>query len=382
MPEYSRSFLELKIPDKGFRFTVLSYNILAQCLVRRTLYPHSSKEALKGKIRIPRVLNEILTLEPDIACLQELDCFESDFVEKISAAGYDYVYHKKNPEKIDTGHGLGIFWKKDKFEKYEYFPFFFDKSELTNPTTLSPETGNICQILGLKIIGSNDIPGIIISNQHLYWRIQANYERVRQMYVSIEETLKIRKKILATSGTEWPIVICGDLNTCPNDALYWLITKKELTSELLEQMKPKNWVHVSKSVPPNPTIQAEKDPENPVNLVSASLLLESFKSYPKFKSSYANYRDHDHSHTINPDWFNAEGICEEHWAGEPSYTNFGIWKGTLDYIFYSNDFPGVNCSVVKLLEIPKEDVLKPAIPNNIFPSDHISVMTELEFSKI
>ncbi|KAJ3130525.1 hypothetical protein HK098_000090 [Nowakowskiella sp. JEL0407] len=391
-----RKLLPVNPHGSGFHFSIMSYNVLAQCLVRRTLYPFSSKESLKGKIRVPRVINEIIQLNPDIACLQEIDVFHEEYAGPFSKAGYDFVYHKKNPEK-DIGHGLAIIWKREKFEKYDYRSFFFDQSLLTHPTTHTPETGNIFQILALKIknTGSSKLTGLIITNQHLYWRIPAIYERLRQLYVSMEESLSLRKSVVQESGGNWAFYFCGDLNTCPNDGPYWLLTKKELTAELLTQIQPVKWVSKSKeaalqaaandaqsSNSEQPAPESSMKDNLPVEeiLTPLSLMLSKFETYPKLYSSYEKYREIDVEHIVNPDWEvdKETGKVIEHWEGEPSYTNYGIWKGTLDYIFFTRDNPDLNIKVTGLLNIPKLEQLKPAIPNDVFPSDHISVMAEIE----
>jgi hypothetical protein len=44
------------------------FQMLAQCLVRRELFPGS--DCLKGKDRLPTLLQEVVYYDPDIACLQ------------------------------------------------------------------------------------------------------------------------------------------------------------------------------------------------------------------------------------------------------------------------------------------------------------------------
>lgn len=64
--------------------------------------------------------------------------------------------------------------------------------------------------------------------------------------------------------------------------------------------------------------------------------------------------------------------------GAPQYTNFTVgFAACLDYIFYETDKLKVN----QLAPLPTEDELKQfsAIPSIVFPSDHISLVADLEW---
>ncbi len=92
---------------------ILSYNVLAQVLVKRAWYPYASKPSLKQALRIPKVLDLIIkTHKPDIACLQEVDLFDQFYQKRLNSAGYDYVYLKKDDRA--HSHGLCICWKREK----------------------------------------------------------------------------------------------------------------------------------------------------------------------------------------------------------------------------------------------------------------------------
>ncbi|GAB5358212.1 hypothetical protein AAMO2058_000438500 [Amorphochlora amoebiformis] len=67
----------------------------------------------------------------------------------------------------------------------------------------------------------------------------------------------------------------------------------------------------------------------------------------------------------------------------PLYTHWGGWidcevKVVFDYILYLG-----NIKVVKILEMPSEDVISSSperLPNNRYPSDHMSLVADLEFT--
>ncbi|KAJ2883107.1 RNA exonuclease ngl2 [Coemansia aciculifera] len=61
----------------------------------------------------------------------------------------------------------------------------------------------------------------------------------------------------------------------------------------------------------------------------------------------------------------------EQWPGEPIYTNYAKWKGTLDYIFYK---PSQGMHVRDVMSLPAEARMKPGLPNESFASDHVSLL--------
>jgi hypothetical protein len=54
----------------SFKMTIMTYNILAQSLIKRFLFPYCDKETLQWKYRKMNLLNEILGHRPDVACFQ------------------------------------------------------------------------------------------------------------------------------------------------------------------------------------------------------------------------------------------------------------------------------------------------------------------------
>ena len=93
---------------------------------------------------------------------------------------------------------------------------------------------------------------------------------------------------------------------------------------------------------------------------------------------------------MNPDWkddLTANG--DPVWDGEPSFTNYSVWKGTLDYIFCVDDggSDGVGtrrqtaAQVSSVLDIPKAEFLEPGIPNPNFGSDHLALMASVDLTE-
>uniref|UniRef100_M1BA67 RNA exonuclease NGL1 n=1 Tax=Solanum tuberosum TaxID=4113 RepID=M1BA67_SOLTU len=54
----------------GFKFSLVSYNILAQAYVKGDLFPHSPGPCLKWKARSQAILTVLKSLGADFLCLQ------------------------------------------------------------------------------------------------------------------------------------------------------------------------------------------------------------------------------------------------------------------------------------------------------------------------
>ncbi|RZC38016.1 hypothetical protein BDFB_005506 [Asbolus verrucosus] len=71
--------------------------------------------------------------------------------------------------------------------------------------------------------------------------------------------------------------------------------------------------------------------------------------------------------------FQFESAC-----GLPKYTNYTHdFKDCLDYIFVEKN----KMKVTNIIPFPKEEelVLYEGLPNNVFPSDHLALIVDLEF---
>jgi mRNA deadenylase 3'-5' endonuclease subunit Ccr4 len=170
-----RQIIQLPAKATGKRtvsISIKSYNVLAQVLVKRELYPYCTKSALKLKTRLPRVLKEILEFEPDIICLQELDFFDSFY--KPELPHYDYLYLKK--EDKESSHGLLTLYNRNAFELVASQDIRYDQLNDFNSRFVVMETGNMAQILCLRHKETSFC--FNVSNTHLYWRPEAQAVKV------------------------------------------------------------------------------------------------------------------------------------------------------------------------------------------------------------
>lgn len=121
--------------------------------------------------------------------------------------------------------------------------------------------------------------------------------------------------------------MCGDFNSLPDSSVYQFISKGVITQQHPDLVKLWNKEHSP----------------------------QTYSSPLKLSSAYG----HNHPN------------------GEPLFTNHALsFKGTLDYIFYSNEL----LNLKELLDLPSEDqvTIETSLPNSQFSSDHLSIKATFE----
>ena len=437
--------------SRSHTIKLLSYNILSQSLINRSLFPFLPPKSpfLKEKHRLPLIQKILCQLDPDIAALQEVDTIQwNDVLEGwLREVGYDSVFQVRDKEEksnkshsiIDpstsskslensslpsgpssessskTGkgvHGLAFIWKRSKYNLIHEKRVDFDNHSLVPP----PSTSTRCiahiislqpKIEELKLSDSENVsssdhlyPPIIVSNTHLFWRPTALLEKLHQSYILLEEILDFISNLQRKTFVP-PLFLCGDWNTEPHDPLYTLLTSRQ-TNVWIQPHLFTSYIPRNSSSPTGASTQSRplssKPPPVTPNESRASItdLIQIFSSsrYPHLASAYASYTSHDLSHSSM-----LSSDLSSPWTGEPRYTNYSSWKGTLDYIFYAHDDKtetlkdddDMNDTVIKskfnhsidvlqVLKIPDANSLEPGIPNEVHPSDHVPIMAQFLIS--
>ncbi|KAJ2878890.1 RNA exonuclease ngl2, partial [Coemansia aciculifera] len=235
-------------PSTERSFTIMSYNLLCQQLVRRTLFPYASQNSLKWKSRKSKLLEEISYWKADIMCLQEvgIEHWHQVFAHHFRRLGYDsrLFYSMKKM------HGVAILWKRSKFHLVDDVCVTMDSTMDVCGETL--RTDNVGLVIALafgsaankeestdpyadsvdpdyRMAGSNatasggsagGVKGLIVSNTHLYWLPGACYERLQQQIAMLDAQRSVQAK-----HPGFAVIACGDFNTTPDDAGYALLTK-------------------------------------------------------------------------------------------------------------------------------------------------------------
>ncbi|WVQ76964.1 hypothetical protein IAR50_006643 [Cryptococcus sp. DSM 104548] len=225
---------------------ILTWNLLAQTLVRRKLFPGS--DCLKWGDRKALLLAEMAQHSScDIICLQECDKL-SEIVASLPK--HDFI-KGTGPYK---SHGLVILYNTLKFSAPHSELVHLDFEDLhpsSEPTDDlqemkrrkggSRQTKNVGLIAGLR---GKDGSGIVVATTHLFWHPMYAYERTRQALLLVRA---IRRFQAEHDLASWPVVFAGDLNTQPSESTYSLLTcpHAPLPPSYIAQVEESRLVHDS-----------------------------------------------------------------------------------------------------------------------------------------
>ncbi|KAG2159956.1 Endonuclease/exonuclease/phosphatase [Suillus bovinus] len=377
---------------------VVSWNLLAQCLIRSNLFPTSSK-ALKTSHREPMIHAEILSHSADIMCLQEVDRLEklSPILEQ---AGYSSA-HAAGPGKQ---HGCHIAYKQNKYNRVDELVIEYDKQEVREDSSSpaarigsSRVTRNIGFMVALAEVGA-DHQGVIVATTHLFWHPAFTYERARQVGILIREVLKFRQSMKLD---HWPCIIAGDFNFTPDDPAYSLLVGDPLTEAQSQRLHMSRVIHITIDPTVPPTTKkaddeegdgSEADPDKVINnsrlatssdgLLSDLELVSLFRNGAKLRSAYDEGQRARRDNGTPGDLYTFGERVSLHptrlGAHEPMWTSYThYWKTTLDYIFFM-DTPKHSINVAGYLNPHRATDMEVGLPQiGICGSDHVSLCAEL-----
>ncbi|KAG0031478.1 hypothetical protein BGZ82_006958, partial [Podila clonocystis] len=221
----------IRLRKKKDRFLFMTYNLLAQALVRRDMFPHASQKALRWKFRKQNLLQEFFDFGADLACLQEVDFWEETYFPALTKAGYETAYYKNASKK----HGCAIVWKKSRFEKVDQQTLEYD--ECGQPTFT---TGNIGLMVALKPAKPGNENPDPNADMILPEDAEENGEEDDNTAIPggiLVATEKIREW---NEHLNYTVLIGGDFNTTPRDAAYRAMTRSQMPSNQIPDLE--NWL--------------------------------------------------------------------------------------------------------------------------------------------
>ncbi|CAO2827317.1 unnamed protein product [Amaranthus hypochondriacus] len=339
--------------SEAYRFSVVSYNILAQVFVKSSYFPHSPRPCLRWKARSEAVLAALRALDVDFLCLQELDEYDSFYKENLESQGYSSIYVTRSGQKRD---GCGIFYRQTCAElvlqeNIDYNDLVETIESETNSSVINsgvPIGGGIADdegTQGSKEKGAKESHGdlndprvrlkrdcvgtmaafrlknfsqdlIIIANTHLYWDPKLADVKLAQAKYLLSRLDQFKALVLEKFECMPSVIVTGDFNSTPGDQVYNYLISGNSSLES----------------------SVECPDELPIPLCSV----------------YAYTR------------------------GEPPFTNCTPdFTDTLDYIFFS---PSGSLKPVSFLELPGADCPSVAggLPNYQHPSDHLPIGAEFQ----
>ncbi|GME81473.1 unnamed protein product [Ambrosiozyma monospora] len=389
--------------SESFNFTIMTYNLLAQALIRRKLFP-TNGDILKWSKRCKVLITELKHYNSDILCVQEMDYIQYNSYWKVELGklGYLNKYYRSGIKN----HGVAIFYKESLFNFLDISHVDYDNEE-TGKVLPRTTTTNVGLILSLNL-KKDPSKALLIGTTHLFWHPFGTYERTRQTYVVLRKMkeLQSRLKILHPEITKSWMMFAGDFNSQPFDSPYLSITSKPIEydgrcktviscstsftySSLREggsgeEEEGGNIEKFGENQPKDPVPESFQATEEQLKLVQDMQDLHNSLPLRAISLYSVAYK------LVDPK--NA-GLDND--RGEPFFSNWAhTWRGLLDYIFVIRDwdvtsdnskvdkledFEEENGIIInKLLKLPHKDEMGAGQPREgEYPSDHLCMIADL-----
>ena len=347
-------------------FTALTYNILADMYCTRSQYGYAPARVLDWEYSKELLMEQLRKSEADIICLQEFDRYnyEEFFRTQLSYDGYKAFYAQKGRAETmgDQGKsvdGCGTFWKEEKYVCLDTAHLHLGRlganssadikgsSDMYNRVWSRDDIATVC-FLENRLTGSR----LMVVNTHLFWNPAYNDVKLIQVAILMDELNKLaegyskrepckNKKMFRfsdaedseplpepgpsleyKSGTEIPLIICGDFNSAINSAVYKLLSEGVL----------------------------DKDHNDLLNRSYGKYSRLGMEHPFSLKSAYGG-------------------------MGELSFTNYTTgFIDVIDYIWFSSNALRVTAL---LGDVDKEYLQRvPGFPNYHFASDHLALLAQ------
>ncbi|EJD55159.1 Endonuclease/exonuclease/phosphatase [Auricularia subglabra TFB-10046 SS5] len=375
-----------------------TWNMLAQTLVRRELFPNS--DCLKAAHRDPMTLDELTMYNADVLCLQEVDRLDK-LLPPLRDAGYQDTYGA-GPGKL---HGCMILHREQLLEKVGERVVQYDQLAVGPLHDGQPRLGigRITRNIGLMVaLRDKHAPGrgCIVATTHLFWHPSYTYERARQAALLAREVRQFRAEL---HFQDWPCFILGDFNFPPTDAGYALLVGSPWSAQQQQSLEKSRVVHVSL----DPSIEsgaapADDDDEgggekgtDPDRIIvncrvaapsDGILTLDELRAlgpatalwsiYDRALRTGADVSGLElYRSRLPPEMHTALGAFEPKFT---SYTHY--WKATLDYMFVLGAETEGTASpeVLRILRPHIATAMEPGLPRlHVCASDHVSLAADV-----
>lgn len=343
----------------GLKFRIATYNVLAEIYATQTMYPYCDHWALNWNYRKINLLREMREVAADVLFLQEVqaDHYEQHILPELSEEGYDGLYKHKTRESMGASgkvDGCAILWRRGKFRLAEKYLMEFNDCARRQASELGLShdqqqtflqrvlKDNVAQAVVLEVLGRprggrHGGNMVCMANTHLYSHPEFPDVKLWQCHQLLQWLEGL------TLPSNMPLVLCGDFNSEPSSAVYELVSHQAVGGD-------------------HPDLQLSQSSSSAgeaTELLRNVLLAEHHHQVAHnllLKSAYA---------TLLGD--------------EPRFTNYTVgYVGVLDYIWFS----GMHWRPLSVAPIPDEQELAStgeALPNALYPSDHLMLFSDLQF---
>ncbi|XP_041111564.1 CCR4-NOT transcription complex subunit 6-like [Polyodon spathula] len=301
-------------------FTIMCFNVLCDKYATRQLYGYCPSWALNWEYRKKGIMEEIVSCDADIISLQEVETeqYYTLFLQALKERGYDGFFCPKSRAKLVS----------EQERKHVDGCAIFFKTEKC-----------------MKSLHSIEKQLLLVANAHMHWDPEYSDVKLIQTMMFTSELKNIVEKASssgkpgspASDPSSIPIVLCADLNSLPDSGVVEYLSNGGV-AENHKDFKELRYNECLMNFSCNGK-----------NGTSDSRITHSFH----LKSAYDN--------SIMP------------------YTNYTYdFKGVIDYIFYSK----THMSVLGVLgPLDPQWLIENSItgcPHPHIPSDHFSLLTQLE----
>ncbi|XP_072946651.1 protein angel homolog 2-like [Epargyreus clarus] len=317
--------------EKTMSFKIMSYNVLSQMILDSNMITYTScrQENLVWEVRWQRIFNEVLCVNPDIFCLQEVHLSHLPYYARFQTIGYLGVFKKKSRYKSD---GCAVFYRASMFEMIDKMAVEFRHEVI--PILRADNIGVIVKLAPYASPSTR----LVVATTHLLFT-GADATRLAQTRILLNELEKFSQD--ETRG-QLPVILCGDLNSFPNSKVIKFLEEGQICipwGESLEQIGLAEDIiefYSGQQV-------ASFDGINSSNYVATNVMRCKIATH-SFKLSSVYDTDKDH----------------ERWE-------------TVDHIYYTNN----DMRVTQRLG-PPTTCMRRKIPNEVYGSDHLSIAASFE----
>lgn len=386
-----------------FTFKIMTYNLLAQTLIRRSMFPDNGP-ILKWAIRSVSLFLEVKYYNCDVLCMQEMDCinYERFWEPKLKDLGYESMFNH-SPGKT---HGIAIFFKSDTFERIDSLKITYD-SVTTGDIEPRTTTQNVAMLVALRVKKYPNC-AILVGTTHLFWHPFGTYERTRQTYILLSKCKEFGAKVQSLYSNikhVWKF-LAGDFNTQPYDSPYLSLTRKPVTYDdrckrviscatSFQFSKSRDGGSTEDEEGGNIEKHGENQPKDPVpdSFVATK---EQLQLVDKMQALHNSLSARAVSlYSVAYKRVDPENAGLDNARNEPFFSNWAhTWRGLLDYIFVVRSWNKTeNCEKIdnletfedqsrlileKLIKMPHPKEMDKGIPrSHEYPSDHLCLIAEL-----
>ncbi|XP_024025494.1 carbon catabolite repressor protein 4 homolog 6 isoform X2 [Morus notabilis] len=215
-------------PSTSERFTILSYNLLADYVAlgyrhRMELFSHIPRRILDWGWRKGNIIFELGLWSTDIMCFQEVDRFQ-DLEEELKLRGYNGIWKRRTGKPLD---GCAIFWRASRFKllheesiEFKNFGLRDNVAQICVLELISQNCEGNAAALETSSTGSNKV---VVCNIHVLYNPSRGDIKLGQV-----RTLLFRAHAVSKLWNDAPIVLCGDFNCVPKSPIYNYISEQKL----------------------------------------------------------------------------------------------------------------------------------------------------------